>query len=514
MGKKRQPGALVLALLPAIGAVALDAGVTEKQAGLLHARSNAIPGGVRCDVERWCDDVTCTDVCARGTVEVDEWIRNAHRLQHRLASELPMCYSSFFGTHNSAITLASGYGNQDPIFSGLLDYVEWIVPEGTSQTIRTNDQYFSLTDQLNMGVRMVELDTHYVLGSLRIAHCGGLHLDGLNKLVEALNYIAHSLGYDVRWDTETVGCNPSLSSIPAAAQRLFIDALAEIRAWMDDVGNEREFLIVYLDDEPDLLEWGVVPKLVDEIRQVFPDDEVFKPTDRATQGGIPWPPVRGLLEQGFRVMFVSSSDYGVEMGSHVFARGPDVCNWQEPGLRDIDTPSCTVHGTSGFMVGTMLRTPSCEIQYGPLNCDFAVSKKNSPILDEATMREVMTCGLNVPAPDLLTPERAAAAVWTWAPGYPQPSTDCDDLVYVAASDGRWRTSGGGASCEDLAGLPSACMRVESALARPEWVLADCPLSCPEGTVFANPRHPLENAALVNKLMEEGSSFGVRIPSAN
>ena len=170
-----------------------------------------------------------------------------------------MCYANFFGTHNSAITLADGYGNQDPLFSALLEYVEWIAPEATSRTIRTNDQYFSLTDQLNMGVRMVEIDTHYVLGSLRVAHCGGLHVDALDKLVEALNYVAKTLGYDVRWDTETVGCNPSLSSIPADYQRLFVDALLEIKSWMDDPRNGREFLIIYLDDEPDLLGGCAVP---------------------------------------------------------------------------------------------------------------------------------------------------------------------------------------------------------------------------------------------------------------
>lgn len=32
--------------------------------------------------------------------------------------------------------------------------------------------------------------------------------------------------------------------------------------------------------------------------------------------------------------------------------------------------------------------------------------------------QVLNCGLNMAAPDLLTPSKAAAAVWTWAPGHP------------------------------------------------------------------------------------------------
>ncbi len=34
--------------------------------------------------------------------------------------------------------------------------------QSSSSALRTNDQYFSLTDQLNLGVRAVELDTHWV----------------------------------------------------------------------------------------------------------------------------------------------------------------------------------------------------------------------------------------------------------------------------------------------------------------------------------------------------------------
>ena len=42
-----------------------------------------------------------------------------------------------------------------------------------------------------------------------------------------------------------------------------------------------------------------------------------------------------------------------------------------------------------------------------------------PVLDEQSLPLVTACGLNMPSPDLLTPQRAAAAVWTWAPGQPQ-----------------------------------------------------------------------------------------------
>ena len=52
-----------------------------------------------------------------------------------------------------------------------------------------------------------------------------------------------------------VGCDPSLSSIPVLAQRSFADALAELAAWLARPENQREFLLVFLDDQPDIKAW-------------------------------------------------------------------------------------------------------------------------------------------------------------------------------------------------------------------------------------------------------------------
>lgn len=59
-------------------------------------------------------------------------------------------------------------------------------------------------------------------GVLRIAHCGGFHNYYLNSLVAALNKLVRLLGKPQlawQWDSETMGCSPSMSSIPARDQR-------------------------------------------------------------------------------------------------------------------------------------------------------------------------------------------------------------------------------------------------------------------------------------------------------
>ncbi len=156
--------------------------------------------------------------------------------------------------------------------------------QSSDSTLRTNDQYLSLTDQLNLGVRAVELDTHWVevrmhpfsavaracleavnpqgritatsvQGELRIAHCGGFHAAPFNVLIRAVNVVASLLGHPIHWDTETVGCDPSLSSIPVTMQRSFADALAELSAWLSLPANKDEFLVVFLDDQMDILTW-------------------------------------------------------------------------------------------------------------------------------------------------------------------------------------------------------------------------------------------------------------------
>ena len=168
--------------------------------------------------------------------------------------------------------------------------------QSTADRLQTNDQVLSLTDQLNLGVRMIEMDAHWVQvrcsavrlgcvcpsllcaalgctllpingpgwlcgawvlcdicrgpalcldgtyplwvvmlvmslelpppptqgtskyrqeiniagpaqGDFKIAHCGGFH-SFLNLFIKAVNLVAKLLHHHIRWDTETIGCDP------------------------------------------------------------------------------------------------------------------------------------------------------------------------------------------------------------------------------------------------------------------------------------------------------------------
>jgi hypothetical protein len=58
-----------------------------------------------------------------------------------------------------------------------------------------------------------------------------------------------------------------------------------------------------------------------------------------------------------------------------------------------------------------------------------------PVLDELSLPAASACALGMPCPDLLTPQRAAAAIWSWAPGHPfaSPAGTLADREYGGAA---------------------------------------------------------------------------------
>ncbi|KAK9810142.1 hypothetical protein WJX72_005510 [[Myrmecia] bisecta] len=496
-----------------------------------------IPAGVNCTPKEWCDgNAYCTTVCERGSVVIEPWLANAIQTEGQLSRRLPFCYAQMPGSHNSGIALADGYGNLDPYFQEYFKWIRWVASDAVLQT---NNQWLSLTDQMNLGVRVLELDVHWVDGLLRIAHCGGLH-SGLDALIQAVNIVAKLLGHPIHWDTETVGCNPSLSSIPVDEQRSVADALQEVADWLAQPANKDELMVLFFDDQQDLYDWGFVPRLMSRIQEAFPLEIIFRPAELAALDG-QWPTTEHLLAQGKRIILVSGTDYGSAMTSLIFSRGAATCDWDEPSLASwVGEPDCIAdpvdisHPAGDTMEGQLFRMVTCELQYGPFNCDFNWLATNEPLLNELTLPSVARCGLNMPSPDLLTPERVASAIWSWASGEPMATeealaADLDPVAarwlpswlrklirgvrqllpwhardapalcaFVSAADGRWRP----ADCS--LPLPTACR----AAATQGWHLSVGPHGqCPDGFAFELPHHARENTQLQAAL--NASQLGVQ-----
>lgn len=91
--------------------------------------------------------------------------------------------------------------------------------------------------------------------------------------------------------------------------------------------------------------------LLEQILAVYPREAIFAPPElQAWQQGAPplapanataasvgrrsggLPSMDELLDAGRKVMFVSGSDYGIDMAPLVFKRGHTACNWTEPNM--------------------------------------------------------------------------------------------------------------------------------------------------------------------------------------
>ncbi|RHY28535.1 hypothetical protein DYB32_005898 [Aphanomyces invadans] len=365
---------------------------------------------------------------------------------------------------------------------------------------------FSLTDQLRLGARLVELDVHWVDDDLRIAHCGGFESPMLDELISWFNKIAKRLGIEIQWDSETVGCMPSLSSIPAHSQRPVQDALDEIAAWLHAPQNEHEFLLVYFDDETNLLKWHKVQRLLASIKKSFPVAEILRPDDT---GGKPWPTFDTLLAQGKRVAFLTASDYS-PVGNELLFHKMSLCSWQEPDLPFATYPDCRFAGSSVSTLtshGVLFRPETSEIQYGLLNAMGHLGP-NLHLIDEAVLPKLLECNVNIPSPDNITPTRMEAMVWSFAPSEPQAvgASECTAMLRPSA---RWLSR----PCDNTTRMAMACKAVHNAT----WIVApmtthaidmDGSNLCPQGFNPTTPTNGYENRLLHDALVNSPARLRV------
>lgn len=370
------------------------------------------------------------------------------------------------------------------------------------------NKFVSLSDQLTLGVRALELDVHWVLGELRIAHCGGLHVAALDSLVNDLNEALEALGLgELKWDTETVGCNPSLSAIPAKDQRTALSALQEVVAWLRAPNNTDTFVTLFLDDQGDLVKWDKVPQL----EQLFADGVVFDAGELLTPDaaakewpelaqGAALPAIGDILARGYRALVYSATDLQMSAGTPIWQESDffSHCPGYSEGfsLASFLPAKCTYGAADNpthLDDGSFRRVLLPELQYGPLDGDFRLLPINGtpPALNAIVAAELAACGVNEPSPDKLTPQRASGFVWTWADG--ETPGEC---ALASAQDARWRA----APCEGATvAMPAACRSAEGG----RWVLGAkaatsasvAGAACPAGSDWAVPLSAREAADL-------------------
>jgi hypothetical protein len=327
---------------------------------------------------------------------------------------LPLNQVQLPSTHNSHITYADNYGN---IQGELAHLVQKVDPR---EFVHISNHWVTVTDQLNLGARHLELDIHYFLGSIRICHAGGVHLKSLNRIVERLSKL---LNTTIHWDSETLGCF-------STKYPTLIDALNEINDWMSKPENQNEIIFIYFDNQQDLDEWNFVKNITVAIDKSNLGSIAFTPDSKNQLFPFSWPSMKQLRQMNKRAIFVTGTDYKDHNAPYLFRK--DI--WEEVNNEDfIAYPSCNTKSTSSHMVSSKFFRILTEVIWLAW---FETPSK--PFLGEQVVPNMFKCAhVNFISVDLLTPTIAESFIWSWQKNEPTIKTPKNGCTIIDKTTGRW-----------------------------------------------------------------------------
>jgi hypothetical protein len=316
------------------------------------------------------------------------WVHRALTLQRGLDSAAPLWEAQMPHTHNSFN--ASAYAV--PADGSLPSYY----PTLTNQD---PNQVYSMTDQLRMDVRAIEIDLHWMPSPYGTAATHGYwptmcHGDGQNPTGTGL------------W--VHVGCTDD---------RPMQDGLAEVRRWL--AANPHQFVLLYLENQ--LFPGGPVAsqQLAHDTAAGIIHDElgsmVYRPPAGLAAGAcapMPYDETQAqMLAAGKQVLLVGNCGPGSGWNSWVFSRGP---SWDESG-------SPTSYGAADCAKDEAAREQHTSFRRFFESSPWLEAMTGATTtLSASTTAQMVRCGVNIVGFDQLQPfdGRLAAFVWSWAADQP------------------------------------------------------------------------------------------------
>lgn len=375
---------------------------------------------------------------------LQSWVHRTAQFQYALSNPLPLREAQWLGTHNSFNSVAE---------SLTVSHVD-------------SNQQLTLSQQLDIDVRSLELDLHYIrrlerLGAPDVTVCHGLSPDKAN-----------------------FGCTtePPLAKV-----------LSEIAAWLNAPGHADEVIMLYLEDElkEPAAYASAVATLESTLRRPGGESLVYQPNPgrRGPNGCAPFPLDASrddVRRSGARVMLVSSC---------VPAWSVDVFDWDGWEVESGSTPNYQPYPTCDATYGTAVYAAKLVRYFEDSTLIGALSTPMRPppnpeALTPAKVQAMTNCGVNLLGFDQLLPEdgRIQASLWSWAPDEPRAGAgNCT----LQRADGRWQA----APCEEA--HPAACLSAGGA-----WLVtasvpfaAAAPACAAIRSSFALPRTGEQNSRL-------------------
>ena len=313
-------------------------------------------------------------ICVQGTARISPWLQFALKTQRELQIDVPVDHIQVLGAHNSYNNRASGYGD--------LDDCHW--PLRTDDVcISLANQEFSFTDQLNMGVRNLEIDLWDCFGKIRMSH-GNMEMK--------------------------VGCLPW--------DKEFTEGMKEISDWTHKSENRNEIIEIFFDDHTtESADWPINHA----IKKCF-GDKVLTPADLKLKFSDRWPSIRKMRQLKKTVIFIDENNHsGRYLHKHFWSK------------------SFTVNNISPLLINCSavedkketVRVYSDSTVYGPL---WNGVKQQGTIMD---FKKYLLCGVSFPSADQINSELMKTAVFTWAEGEPKHPIN-ESSCTVLSSEGRWQ----------------------------------------------------------------------------
>lgn len=303
------------------------------------------------------------------------WLERAVDLQYELGSDVGFRNAPLIGTHNS-------FNSQQEMGTGL-------TPAAANQTA-------GLVDQLDSGVRSLEID-------LRRGP------DGAGN------------------DDRPVVCHP----LPHAGCTVVTDLgplLAEVRGWLERSENADQVIVLYLEDDLDdtALHDSAAATIDTEL-----GERIYAPTDAGCQKIDSRLTRDDVRAAGKQVLVVSGCGSGAAWQGEVFS-WDDHLEARPRGFED--SPSCGPDFSRHQYQSTLVR-------YYENAIGVPGTKGGDDGLTPETTSAMVRCGVDLFGFDRLEPldGRLEATIWSWAPE--QPSRGRCALIRAGRHQpaGRWRS---------------------------------------------------------------------------
>jgi len=323
--------------------------------------------------------------------------------QARLTRNEPINWYTHIATHNAYNNYADGY-------------------------FLTANQMYSISDQLDMGARVIMLDVHAITA---ILHDVGLSFD---FLVSDDLRLSHA---------DEIGGLPHAGASPQ--DRLFVLALIEIRNWLES--HPGEVVILELEDILDGLSaaenhyTGMIEKYLGSLALRKSE----KQDDR-------WPSVVEMLSLGRQVLVLSQEHQDSDILFNNEWGGEYKTGFSAAKVKNFD---CTAFETARTTNPQLISEVYEDRSTAELASWVGWIKKPIDVLDDLTDLEVIEidkltrCGINIVGLDMLDSTRYDGLVWSWEEDF--VALD-GQAAKVNADSGRWRS----ASLEEE--LSFACAR--------------------------------------------------------